>query len=313
MHLELPQTEAPLNKASEGRDAQWYGHYGHRDTIYERTVDLQGTLNYAKVNPLTRAQMLDWMIEVLSNLSRKFSEATFFKAAQIMDMHLKTSGSALTDQHIHLVGLASMYIGSKYEDIEPLRVTELTRDAAYDKFSPQQLRGKELEVLTSLKFQTSFKTQVEVLDYFYFRIFARHLSDMTQELRVLGRNFCIMTLADVGFNDYDIRYVVLACMVNAGLYLSQTHNTKSGTAIPNLAPLAGQDPAAGHQSPSRADVSRRMKGYVQKECLRKNFPSEIWQLIDYVRAFLKKFPENYAVCRQMCCLFTFDPKYLGRE
>lgn len=304
MQVEAPQVTPPLTKAPDGRDAQWYTHYGHKDIIYERTVDLQGTLNASKVNPLTRAQMLDWMIEVLSNLSARFCEGTFFKAAQIMDMYLKTNGSMLTDHHIHLVGLASMYIGSKYEDIDPLRVVELTRDAAYDKFSPQQLREKEMEVLTSLKFQTSFKTQVEVLDYFYFRIFSRYLSELTQELRVLARNFCILTMADVGFNDYDIRYVVLACMVNAGLYLNQAGRGKVGSRLSALAPVAAHDPTATLHTPGFAEVSRRMKGYVQKECLRKHFPTEIWQLVDYVGAFLRRFPESYAVCRQMCALVS---------
>lgn len=312
--VETLHADVPGRKSRQTRNAQWYAEYGHRDIIHEKTIDLQGTLNYSKVNPLTRAQMVDWMVEVLTNLSRRFSEATFFKSIQIMDMHFKSSGPALTDSQVHLVGITAMYIGSKYEDVDPLRIQELTQDASYNKFSAKDVREKEMEVLNSFRYQVSFKTHVEVLDYFYFRIFSRHLGDASKDLRSLARNFCIMTIADVGFNDYDIRYVVLSCMVNAGLYLS------------NLAKNAGPEPSSrsgshklsggasdGHWTSDRAETSRRMRSYVNKECVRGNFPREIWQLVEYVRVFLKKFSENYGVCRQIVAMCACDPRLLSKE
>lgn len=316
MQLELPTIDPCPPRPTDSRDTQWFSEYGHKDTIFEKTIDLQGTLNYSKINPLTRAQMLDWMIEVLTNLSRRFSEATFFKSVQLMDMFFKTSGHFLTDNQVHLVGITCMYIGSKYEDIEPLRIQELIRDAAYNKFNCQQLREKEIEVLTAVKFQTAFKTHVEVLDYFYFRVYSRYLSKQSQDLRSLARNFCIMAIADVGFHDYDIRYVVLACMANAGLYMTNLANAGRPVQYPHCLQSTvkqSQSPTEGQSVFGLPEIARRVKSYVQKECVRGNFPREIWQLVEYMRVYLKQFPVGYAVCRQMCGLLSFDPALLNKE
>lgn len=325
MEVEALPAPSPL-PLFECRNRQWYFAYASRDLIFEKTVDLQGTLLGSKVNPLTRAQMLDWMIEVLSNLGRQFSEATFFRAAQLMDMFFKLSRAALTDASVHLVGLTCMYIGSKYEDVEPLRIQELSRDAAYNKFSPQQIREREVQILHALKYQTSFKTQLEVLDFFYFRIFGDVLSDRTRALRDLTRNFCIQVLACVTFNDYDVRYVVLSCLLNAATYLAQltragksaergaSHRVPGPSSVSSArgVPLS-DDLSHLNEAAEFAELSRRLRAYVETEIRRGRYPVEIWQLVEFVRSFLKKFRKEYQVCPQMCRLLELDPRCLTKE
>lgn len=45
-----------------------------------------------------------------------------------------------------------MFIASKYEDIYPMKLSFLCEKAAYEKFSQEQIRNKEFEVLDCLKF-----------------------------------------------------------------------------------------------------------------------------------------------------------------
>jgi hypothetical protein len=56
--------------------------------------------------------MVDWMIEVLS--SYKMTEETFFKSIYVMDSYMKKSKVKLEVKDLHLVGVAAMFIASKY-------------------------------------------------------------------------------------------------------------------------------------------------------------------------------------------------------
>jgi hypothetical protein len=64
--------------------------------------------------------MVDWMIEVLS--SYKMSEETFFKSVYIMDSYLRKCKDKLEAKDLHLIGIASMFIAGKYEEIHPLKL-----------------------------------------------------------------------------------------------------------------------------------------------------------------------------------------------
>lgn len=65
--------------------------------------------------------MVDWMIEVC--VSFKFSPRTYFLAVTILDKYLiacHQNGQILSNKDIHPLGVTSMYMASKYEDVFPL-------------------------------------------------------------------------------------------------------------------------------------------------------------------------------------------------
>lgn len=324
MEIEDQPTKPARSSDVVCRNRQWYGVYRNRDLIFEKTVDLQGTLLNCKVNPMTRAQMLDWMIEVLSNLNRQFSEATFFRSAQLMDMYLKLSKNHINDNQIHLIGLTCMYIASKYEDIEPMRARELSVEAAYNKFSTQQIREKEIQILHTIRYQVSFKTHLEVLDFFYYRVFADCPTEQSERMRDLARNFCILMLANVGYNDYDVRYVVLSCMINAASYLeklaTEEHERRRLGKKSNFDKRQLQMSSNGMVDMldnrvllEAIETSQVMRGYLEQETKRGGFPVEIWQLIEFTRHYLKCFRKEFKVCGQMSRLADYDVKLLFKE
>lgn len=57
------------------------------------------------------------MIEVLGNYSETTSDATFFRSISIMDYYLKKTIFQYTDNQLHLIGITSMFIATKIEDI----------------------------------------------------------------------------------------------------------------------------------------------------------------------------------------------------
>lgn len=57
--------------------------------------------------------MVDWMIEVLS--SYKMTEETFFRSVKYMDIFFKKATKKLEVSDLHIIGVASMFMASKYE------------------------------------------------------------------------------------------------------------------------------------------------------------------------------------------------------
>ena len=64
--------------------------------------------------------MVDWMVEVLTNF--RCDEQTFFLSISLMDRYFKWCAKAKKLDDLHLIGVTSMFIASKYEDIYPLKM-----------------------------------------------------------------------------------------------------------------------------------------------------------------------------------------------
>jgi hypothetical protein len=61
--------------------------------------------------------MIDWMLEVYGNYRRSTSNDTYFRSVCIMDMYLKKCNKLLNDPDLHLIGISSMFLATKLEDI----------------------------------------------------------------------------------------------------------------------------------------------------------------------------------------------------
>jgi len=76
-----------------------------------------------EINATLRARMVDWMIEVLTNF--KCDDLTFFLAVSMMDRYFealrKQNKTALVSE-LHITGVTTMFLASKYEDIYPLKM-----------------------------------------------------------------------------------------------------------------------------------------------------------------------------------------------
>ena len=108
--------------------------------------------------------MVDWMVEVLTTF--KTSEQTFFLAINIMDRYFKTIEKSLQGQELHLSGVVSMFVASKYEDIVPLMMKTVVNKIGHNKFELRQIEEKELEILGVIEYRVGVPTLKEFLDRF---------------------------------------------------------------------------------------------------------------------------------------------------
>ena len=79
-----------------------------------------------------------------------------------MDYYISNTPKILTDNDIHLIGLASIYLSSKLIDDKPLTLSQVSNDIGKEQFSNDDITNKELEI--SLIINYDFFT-VGVYDY----------------------------------------------------------------------------------------------------------------------------------------------------
>lgn len=126
-----------FNKYLEKENVIIIRNYGTQIYNYMCRLETNGIqpnfMDKHKINPDVRTKMVDWMIEVLS-VYRSENE-TFFLSVTIMDMFIQKSTKILTTDEIHLLGLTSMFIASKFEDVFPIRMSSLVGNVGHNLFT----------------------------------------------------------------------------------------------------------------------------------------------------------------------------------
>lgn len=112
--------------------------------------------------------MVDWMVEVCQVFG--CSPKTYFLAQEFFDKFLSLSHlklrKSLTDSDVHLIGTASMYVASKYEDVMPLSSKVVAEKIAHGCFSREQVLEMEAQFLNLFDFDLHFLCLEDVLEAF---------------------------------------------------------------------------------------------------------------------------------------------------
>eukprot|EP00347_Sterkiella_histriomuscorum_P021776 403332806 len=112
-------------------------------------------LSYHGIQENHRLRMIDWMIQVFRVLGKQVTK-TFVQAVQIMDkfFHIKMlQGSKQNKADFHIIGLTSIFIASKYEDVRPIFMRQILNEAAHGKYDQSQILMKEKDILQTLEFK----------------------------------------------------------------------------------------------------------------------------------------------------------------
>jgi hypothetical protein len=64
--------------------------------------------------------MIDWMVEVCTSF--RCAERTWFLAVALFDRYLQAvkGQKVLKNSDVHTIGIVSIYLASKYEDVTPI-------------------------------------------------------------------------------------------------------------------------------------------------------------------------------------------------
>lgn len=133
-----------------------------------------------------RAKMIDWMVEVFSVF--EYLQDTFFLAVYILDWFMAQTPRILEDKDIHLIGLVSMYVSSKHEEIWPLFVEHVRTWIGHGSFSAEAIKSMELEMSQTLDWRFTLVTPEHFIDYIDTHLRntfkSRHMSHLLERLRL---------------------------------------------------------------------------------------------------------------------------------
>ena len=86
-------------------------------------------------------KMIDWMIEVLSAFH--CSDETFFLSVHLMNSFINKETNYLKDENIHLIGIISMFISSKFEDKFPINFESIYENVAKKNYTKEKILNFE--------------------------------------------------------------------------------------------------------------------------------------------------------------------------
>lgn len=138
--------------------AQVVSEYG-RDIIRNMKssqTKMTGNFERHEIKGSHRKQMVIWIEEVFKIL--KCPVEMFFLSVSIMDRYFENAKERLALDDLHEIGIASMFIASKYQEIEPLTLDLVIDRIAHKKISERKLLKREKKILTALKFKLSKPT-----------------------------------------------------------------------------------------------------------------------------------------------------------
>lgn len=90
------------------------------------------------------------MIEVLSSF--ECTHGTFFAAVDLMDTYLSISSVKFTAKDVHVIGLTSMLMASKLEEVVPFKVSTVIEKMAHGKIKATDIVQCEEDILKTLGF-----------------------------------------------------------------------------------------------------------------------------------------------------------------
>jgi len=176
--------------------------------------------------------MMDWMVEVCSSF--KCTTRTYFLATAIFDRYIAGQGAAgkkLVNKDVHSIGVTSMYLASKYEDIYPLHSRIVSEKIAHKAISAPEILKREQEFLKLFDYEVDFVTHFD-----FYQTLADKLKRETRGDGKLVNLICEMSLLlikqaiqNVEFTKYSPSAVVASSFYASTCFLKRSKDHESPT------------------------------------------------------------------------------------
>lgn len=126
--------------------------YAYLRQLEEGLVIRKDFLKGCPINGKMRAVLVDWLVEVHAQF--QLLQETLYMTVYIVDRYLQSEGLTLKRNQLQLVGVSSMFVASKVEEICPPELNDFVfiTDSAY---TPEDVKKMELKILQTLNFQVS--------------------------------------------------------------------------------------------------------------------------------------------------------------
>lgn len=134
--------------------------------------------------------MVDWMIEVLTNF--RCDDQTFFIAISLQDRYFKNVPSQKEVSDLHVTGVTTMFVASKFEDIYPLKMKTVFEKIAHKKLDIQRIKNLELDIMKAIEYKIHAPTVLDFLKVYLVEVLSIEIQNRTEtkkkEERALAAN-----------------------------------------------------------------------------------------------------------------------------
>ena len=124
-------------------------------------ADEQAELMQKDVNEKMRAILIDWLVDVHAKF--KMNHQTLFLTVNIIDRYLEQVPVPRTQ--LQLVGIASLFVASKYEEIYPPDLKEFVKCCDHT-YSADQIIEVESHIILILNFNLVFTSAYQFFELF---------------------------------------------------------------------------------------------------------------------------------------------------
>ncbi|CAD8209526.1 unnamed protein product [Paramecium pentaurelia] len=171
-----------------------------------------------------RAKMVDWMVEVLT--SYKCKDQTFFFAVKLMDTYLSKTQQKHIPQDLHLIGVTTMFMSCKYEEIYPVKLQIVHEKIAHKKLTKDEIKDKETNILSTLDFNLVGITVLDVITI------VLSILNMNQQLYQITLYLAKMALYDYEFiNNHTYTQIACAALIVSTKIVEQIDQSLSSEVV----------------------------------------------------------------------------------
>ena len=107
--------------------------------------------------------MVDWMVQVF-NVLKMLSTKTFFISVAMMDLFFEEaqkSNISLQSDLLYLIGMTSVFIACKHEEVNPLGIRLVEDTLGHKKYTKAQILTMERKILEATQFKVPKTTIFE--------------------------------------------------------------------------------------------------------------------------------------------------------
>ena len=126
------------------------------------SVDIFKLQDKKYFNEKNRGIIFQWLIK--NNYNWKLNDDTIFMAMNIMDRYI--SKYKVENSEFQLIGITSYFIASKFEDIYPQYLDELSKICNFI-YTPDDIIKKEYEILSGLNFDILYNSSYKFLTFLH--------------------------------------------------------------------------------------------------------------------------------------------------
>ena len=139
------------------------------DEYFTEVENIQNILEKHTITPPMRLKMVDWMVEIFTIIQT--NDITFFTAVNVMDKFFYKSEKSYQPSDLHLIGICSIFIASKFCDINPIRLKFLIEKIGHGKFNKDEIIKMEENILSTLQYDILKPTIYDFTTFFFEDLF----------------------------------------------------------------------------------------------------------------------------------------------